>query len=158
MSSYARAFEIPQDFPPILREFAKEAIREQPPDIYEWVESTTPQQCERGGWWNEGSVGVRIETCISLRTTIWRFRVWRNVVVVYRFGRDYFENLHSLRLTATGKDYSEEDLQPQVNIGTANQQKDELVSQTSLLLAPFENHAPAEPSRAEPLSFCLSSK
>lgn len=52
-------------------------------------------------------------------------------LVVYRFGRDYFENLHSLRLTAVGKDCGEEDLQPQVHVGTANQQEDELVSQTT---------------------------
>ncbi|CAN0314494.1 unnamed protein product [Ectocarpus sp. 12 AP-2014] len=34
MGSYAKAFEIPEEFPAILREFAKEAIREQPADIY----------------------------------------------------------------------------------------------------------------------------
>lgn len=34
MGTYAKAFEIPEDFPAILREFAKEAIREQPADIY----------------------------------------------------------------------------------------------------------------------------
>lgn len=34
MGTYAKAFEIPEDFPAILREFAKEAIREQPTDIY----------------------------------------------------------------------------------------------------------------------------
>lgn len=37
MGTYAKAFEIPEDFPAILREFAKEAIREQPTDIYRWV-------------------------------------------------------------------------------------------------------------------------
>ncbi|CAM9731190.1 unnamed protein product [Scytosiphon promiscuus] len=36
MGTYAKAFEIPEDFPAILREFAKEAIREQPTDIYKF--------------------------------------------------------------------------------------------------------------------------
>ncbi|CAM9177686.1 unnamed protein product, partial [Discosporangium mesarthrocarpum] len=34
MGSYAQTFEIPKEFPEILREFAKEAIRHQPSDIY----------------------------------------------------------------------------------------------------------------------------
>ncbi|CAM9106027.1 unnamed protein product [Pylaiella littoralis] len=34
MGTYAKTFEIPEEFPAILREFAKEAIREQPTDIY----------------------------------------------------------------------------------------------------------------------------
>ena len=37
MGTYAKAFEIPEEFPSILREFAKEAIREQPADIYRSV-------------------------------------------------------------------------------------------------------------------------
>lgn len=37
MGTYSKAFEVPEDFPSILREFAKEAIREQPTDIYRQV-------------------------------------------------------------------------------------------------------------------------
>lgn len=40
MGTYAKAFEIPDGFPAILREFAKEAIREQPEDIYRLAKIT----------------------------------------------------------------------------------------------------------------------